>query len=76
MTSRAGRPARSTRVPPPFQRLLDAHADSVLRFAAASVGRAEADDVFQETFLAALLAYPRLRHHGNLRAWLLTIASR
>jgi RNA polymerase sigma factor (sigma-70 family) len=61
-------------VPPPFQRLLDEHADSVLRFCAASVGPVDADDCFQETVLAALRAYPRLRHTDNLKGWLLTIA--
>ena len=60
--------------PPPFQRLLDEHADVVLRFCAASVGPVDADDVFQETVIAALRAYPRLRHTDNLRGWLLTIA--
>ena len=40
-----------------------------------SVGREEADDCFQETFIAALRAYPRLRRaDANLRAWVLTIA--
>jgi len=63
-------------VPPPFQRLLDDHADPVLRFLAASVGPVDADDVFQETVIAALRAYPRLRHTDNLRGWLLTIAHR
>ncbi|MEA2155704.1 MAG: hypothetical protein QOE11_1844, partial [Solirubrobacteraceae bacterium] len=29
---------------PPFQRFLDAHADDVLRFLVASVGRHDADD--------------------------------
>ena len=42
----------------------------------ASVGRQDADDVFQETFLAAMRAYPRLRPDSNLRAWVLTIAHR
>jgi RNA polymerase sigma factor (sigma-70 family) len=60
----------------PFQRFLDEHRDSVWRFAVASVGRQEADDVFQETFLAALRAYPRLRPDSNLQAWVLTIAHR
>ena len=41
-----------------------------------AVGRADADDCFQETFLAALRAYPRLRDADNLRGWLLTIAHR
>jgi RNA polymerase sigma factor (sigma-70 family) len=59
---------------PPFQRFLDAHAADVLRFLVASVGRHDADDAFQETFIAALRAYPRLRKDSNLRAWVLTIA--
>ena len=61
---------------PPFQRFLDGHRDDVLRFLIASVGRHDADDAFQETFLAALRAYPRLRPDSNLRAWVLTIAHR
>ena len=61
-------------MPPPFQRLLDEHAASVLRFCAASVGPVDADDLFQETVVAALRAYPRLHHEDNLRGWLLTIA--
>lgn len=61
---------------PPFQRFLDAHRDDVLRFLVASVGRHDADDAFQETFLSALRAYPRLRPGSNLRGWVLTIAHR
>ena len=60
--------------PPPFQRLLDDHAGDVLRFCVASVGAVDGDDVFQETVVAALRAYPRLRHTDNLKGWLLTIA--
>lgn len=41
-----------------------------------AVGREAAEDCFQETFLAALRAYPSLRDGGNLRGWLLTIAHR
>lgn len=59
----------------PFQRLLDAHRDDVWRFAVAAVGRQDADDVFQETFLAALRAWPKRRSDDNLKAWLLTIAA-
>jgi RNA polymerase sigma factor (sigma-70 family) len=62
--------------PPPFQSLLDEHAGDVLAFLRAMVGPIEAEDCFQETFLAALRAYPRLQHHDQLRAWLLTIARR
>ena len=61
---------------PPFQSLLDDHADDVLRYLRASVGTVEAEDCFQETFLAALRAYPALRDARNLRGWLLTIAHR
>ncbi len=42
----------------------------------ASVGPHDAQDCFQETFLAALRAYPRLRPGSNLRAWILVIAHR
>ena len=62
--------------PPPFQRFLDCHRDAVWRFLVASVGRADAEDCFQETFLSALRAYPSLRDAGNLRGWVLTIANR
>lgn len=61
---------------PPFQAFLDAHGPDVHRFLVASVGRLDADDCFQETCLAALRAYPRLRPGSNLRAWVLTIANR
>jgi RNA polymerase sigma factor (sigma-70 family) len=61
---------------PPFQRFLEEHGHAVYRFLAASVGPAEAEDCFQETFLAALRAYPRLRPDSNLRSWVMTIAHR
>jgi RNA polymerase sigma factor (sigma-70 family) len=61
---------------PPFQRFLDAQRDAVWRFLVSSVGPVEAEDCFQETFVAALRAYPRLRADSNLRAWVLTIAHR
>jgi RNA polymerase sigma factor (sigma-70 family) len=61
---------------PPFQRFLDTHRDAVWRFLVSTVGPSEADDCFQETFIAALRAYPRLRGDSNLRAWVLTIAHR
>lgn len=61
---------------PPFQRFLDGHREDVLRFLVAAVGRPDADDAFQETFLSALRSYERLRADSNLRAWVLTIAHR
>lgn len=61
---------------PPFQAFLEEHREDVYRFLVASVGREEADDCFQETFLAALRAYPRIEDDSNLRGWILTIAHR
>jgi RNA polymerase sigma factor (sigma-70 family) len=61
---------------PPFQQLLDAHARDVHRFLAAMVGPVDADDCYQETWVAALRAYPRIRDASNLRSWVLTIAHR
>jgi RNA polymerase sigma factor (sigma-70 family) len=60
----------------PFQRALEMHRDDVWRYLRGMVGEQAAEDCFQETFLAALRAYPRLRPDSNLRAWLLTIAHR
>jgi RNA polymerase sigma factor (sigma-70 family) len=59
---------------PPFQALLDEHRVDVYRYCVATAGRSEADDCFQETWIAALRAYPKLRRADNLRAWLLRIA--
>jgi RNA polymerase sigma factor (sigma-70 family) len=61
---------------PPFQTLLDEHGSDVLGFLVASVGPHDAEDCFQETFIAALRAYDGLEHADNLRGWLLTIAHR
>jgi len=59
---------------PPFQALLDEHGTDLYRFCVASAGWGEADDCFQETWIAALRAYPKLRSAQNLRAWLYRIA--
>ena len=61
---------------PPFQSFLDDHRDDVWRFVRAVAVPEEADDCFQETFLAALRAYPNLRDAKNLRSWVMTIAFR
>jgi RNA polymerase sigma factor (sigma-70 family) len=59
---------------PPFQLTLDEHRDSLARFLAATAGPQDADDLLQETLIAAMRAYPRLREGSNVRAWLFTIA--
>ncbi len=61
---------------PPFQALLDANGRDIHRFLVATVGRTDADDCYQETWLAALRAYPRLRSTENLRGWIFTVAHR
>jgi RNA polymerase sigma factor, sigma-70 family len=61
---------------PPFQHLIDEHAAELHRFLTACVGATDGDDCLQETLLAALRAYPELRHADNLRGWLFTIAHR
>ena len=59
---------------PPFQVFLDEHAEPIHRFLVALVGPQEAEDALQETLIAALRAYPRLRPSSNLRAWGFSIA--
>jgi RNA polymerase sigma factor (sigma-70 family) len=61
---------------PPFQTLIDEHGGDVMAVCRGAVGGADADDCFQETFLSALRAYPKLKDSGNLRGWLVTIAHR
>ena len=59
---------------PPFQALVDEHSAELYRFCVASAGWTEADDCLQETWIAALRAYPKLDSTRNLRAWLYRIA--
>jgi RNA polymerase sigma factor (sigma-70 family) len=61
---------------PPFTDFLEEHKGTVYRFLMAAVGPHEADDAFQETFVAALRAYPRLTDASKLDRWVLRIASR
>jgi RNA polymerase sigma factor (sigma-70 family) len=61
---------------PPFERFYEQHRTEVFGYLARLVGRPDAEDAFQETFLRALRAYPSLRHGEHLRAWIFTIATR
>lgn len=61
---------------PPFAEFLEQQRGTVYRFLTAAVGPHEADDCFQDTFLAALRAYPRLTDPSRLDRWVLRIASR
>jgi len=67
---------RVSRRLPPFERFLEANRATVFRYLTAAVGPTDADDVFQETFLAALRAYPRCTEADRLDRWILRIASR
>jgi RNA polymerase sigma factor (sigma-70 family) len=61
---------------PAFRDFLEANRATVYRFLMVAVGSQDADDAFQETFLAALRAYPRVREPDKLDRWVLAIASR
>ena len=61
---------------PPFEQVIELHGPSVLRFCVAQTGADRAEDVFQETMLAALRAYGELRDPLAIRSWLFSIAAR
>lgn len=61
---------------PPFDQVVGEHGGALLRICRGLAGPGECEDVWEETFLAALLAYPRLRPGSNVRGWLVTIAHR
>ena len=61
---------------PPFETFYEAYKTEVFGFLRRRLGRDRVEDAFQDTFLKALRAYPRLAHGDHLRAWVLTIASR
>ncbi|MFN2390314.1 MAG: RNA polymerase sigma factor [Actinomycetota bacterium] len=61
---------------PRFETFFESHRALVYRYLLARVGRNEADDCFQETFISALRAYPRLTPESRLKPWVLKIAER
>jgi RNA polymerase sigma factor (sigma-70 family) len=61
---------------PPFQDLVERQRATVYRFLTVAVGPVDADDCFQETFIAALRAYPAITTGERLDRWILKIASR
>lgn len=60
----------------PFEQVVTQHGATVLRIGRAVVGPSDADDVWSETFLAAMRAYPALADDANVEAWLVTITHR
>jgi RNA polymerase sigma factor (sigma-70 family) len=61
---------------PPFERFYSEMRDEIWRYLVRLLGREQAEDAFQETFLRALRGYPKLAHARHLRAWAFTIATR
>lgn len=59
---------------PPFQHIVDELGPPLRRHLAAMAGGGEADDLAQDTLIAAMRAYPDLPSDANVRAWLWTIA--
>ena len=72
--------ARATDSHKPFESTSDASAwlerygDALYRYAAARIGgREPAEDLVQETFLAALQSRDRFQHRSSVRTWLFSI---
>ncbi|WP_106850420.1 RNA polymerase sigma factor [Blastococcus sp. Marseille-P5729] len=61
---------------PPFDQVVRKYGPAVLRVCRSSLPRADADDAWSATFLAALRAYPQLAPTASIEAWLVTIAHR
>lgn len=60
----------------PFEQIVNEHGQVVMRVCRGLLGRADAEDAWSETFIAAMRAYPDLRPDSNVRGWLVTIAHR
>lgn len=61
----------------PFEAVVAQHGATVLRVCRAVLGpHTDADDAWQETFVAAIRSYPELPDDANVEAWLVTIAHR
>jgi RNA polymerase sigma-70 factor (ECF subfamily) len=59
-----------------FNRLIDRHQQAVRAFVRGLAGGADADDIAQETFLAAWTSARSFRGGASVRAWLFSIAWR
>ena len=63
-------------VPVPFEELMRRHEREIMRYLLRLSGdRDDAADLFQETWLRAYRAYPRLEPDGEVRPWLYAIAT-
>lgn len=65
------------RMKEPFDHAVKGHGATVLRVCVAVLGQGpDAEDVWSETFLAALRAWPEMEPDTNLEAWLVRVAQR
>ena len=63
-------------LPIPFEEIMQRHQGEIMRYLLRlSSNPDDAADLFQETWLRAYRAYPRLGPEDNVRPWLYTIAS-
>ena len=61
---------------PTFKALVERHSAEIYAYLWRLLRDPEqAADALQDTYLRALRAFPRLKHHEHLRAWLYTIAT-
>jgi RNA polymerase sigma-70 factor, ECF subfamily len=68
--------AQRLNLPPPFEEAVQRHERELMRFLLrATLDRDDALDLFQETWLRAYRAYPRLTSADGLRPWLFRIAT-
>ena len=69
-------PATKLRLLPlPFDEIMRRHEHELLRYLLrVTANREDALDLFQETWLRAYRAYPRLRPESRVRPWLYAIA--
>lgn len=63
------------RLPVPFEQIMQRHEKEIMRYLLRVAGnRQDAEDLFQETWLRAYRAYPRLEPAHDPRPWLYAIA--
>ncbi|MGH7844839.1 MAG: RNA polymerase sigma factor [Candidatus Binatia bacterium] len=63
-------------VPIPFEAIMRRHEQEIMRYLLrVSEDREDAADLFQETWLRAYRAYPRLEPESKIRPWLYAIAA-
>ena len=63
------------RIPLPFEQIMQRHEREIMRYLLRVSGNgADAADLFQETWLRAYRAYPRLEPTSEIRPWLYAIA--